>query len=226
MDEDRRAINRRRFVEFCAAAGVGSALLPGALAAVAQDAGDITRDMLEAAQRIAGVSFTPDEQLRLLEKLNGPQGYAAGFSRVRSADLDATPPALVFNPVLPGKTLPTARTPLRRQPLDVQMPKSDEELAFLPLTHLSRLVATRRVASTDLTRLYLARLKKYDPLLHCVVNLTEEIALRQARQADAEIAAGRYRGPLHGIPYGLKDLFAVRGTRTTWGMSMRRSTND
>jgi len=220
MDDDRRAINRRRFVECCAAAGVASALLPGALAAVAQDAGVITTDMLASAQRIAGVSFTPDEQQRLLEKLNGPQGYAAGFARVRSANLDATPPAIVFNPVLPGKTpAATPRMPIRRTPLDVAIPASEELLAFLPLTHLSRLVETRRMTSTDLTKLYLARLKKHDPALHCVVSLTEEIALRQAREADAEIAAGRYRGPLHGIPYGLKDLFAVRGTRTTWGMT-------
>ena len=153
MDEDRRAMNRRRFVECCAAAGVGSALFPGALAAVAQDAGAITADMLQAAQAIAGVAFTADEQRRLLEKLNGPQGYAAGFDRVRSAQLDATPPAIVFNPVLPGKTLPTGRTALRRQPLNVEMPASDEQLAFLPLTHLSRLVETHRVTATDLTKL-------------------------------------------------------------------------
>jgi len=99
------------------------------------------------------------------------------------------------------------------------MPGSDEALAFLPLTHLSRLVESRRVTPSELTKLYLARLKKFDPQLHCVVNLTEELALRQAKQADEEIAAGAYRGPLHGIPFGLKDLLAVRGTKTTWGMS-------
>jgi len=99
------------------------------------------------------------------------------------------------------------------------MPRSDEQLAFLPLTHLSRLVESRQITPTDLTKLYLARLKKFDPQLHCVVNLTEELALRQARQADQEIAAGTYRGPLHGIPFGLKDLLAVRGVKTTWGMS-------
>src|SRR4029079_18775663 len=94
-----------------------------------------------------------------------------------------------------------------------------EALAFLPLTHLSRLVERRDVKPTDLTKLYLARLKTHDPQLHCVVTLTEELALRQAAEADREIAAGRYRGPLHGIPFGLKDLFAVRGVKTTWGMS-------
>jgi len=220
MDERQRSINRRRFIECCSAAGVGSTLMPGALAAIAQDAATITIDMLESAQRIAGVSFTPDEQGRLLEKLNGARGYVAGFARLRTAGLgNSTQPAIVFNPVPPGKKLPSERMPLRRQNVDVSMPGSDEELAFLPLTHLARLVESRQIAPTDLTKLYLARLKKYDPQLHCIVTLTEELALRQARQADQEIAAGTYRGPLHGIPWGLKDLLAVRGVRTTWGMS-------
>lgn len=221
MDEQQRSVNRRRFIECCAAAGLGSTLLPGALAAVAQDAATVTIDMLQSAQHIAGVSFTPDEQRRLLEKLNGAVGYLAGFARLREANLGyATQPALVFNPVPPGKTLRRERTPLRRQPIDVSMPGSDEALAFLPLTHLARLVETRQITPTELTNLYLARLKRYDPQLHCLVTLTEELARRQARQADQDIAAGAYRGPLHGIPFGLKDLLAVRGVRTTWGMSV------
>src|SRR5499427_2901774 len=219
MDERQRAINRRRFIECLSATSAGSTLLPGALAAVAQDAATITIDMLQSAQQIAGVSFTPDEQRRLLEKLNGPRGYAAGFARLHAANLGDTQPAIVFNPVLPGKQLPSGRRPLRRQNIDAVLPRSDDELAFLPVTHLARLIETRQVTSTDLAKLYLARLKTYDAQLHCTVNLTEELALRQARQADDEIKAGRYRGPLHGIPYGLKDLFAVRGTKTTWGMS-------
>ena len=218
MDEQ-RSINRRRFVECLSAAGLGSALLPGALAAVAQDAATVTIDMLQSAMKIAGLSFTADEQKRLLEKLNGARGYLAGYARLRTASLGDTQPAIVFNPVPPGKRLPTERRPLRRQHLDVSMPGSDEALAFLPLTHLSRLVESRRVTPSELTKLYLARLKKFDPQLHCVVSLTEELALRQAKQADEEIAAGAYRGPLHGIPFGLKDLLAVRGTKTTWGMS-------
>src|SRR5262245_52595790 len=173
MDERQRAINRRRFIE-CCSAGLGtvgaitpaSALFPGALAAVAQDAETITLEMVESAARIAGVSFTREEQGRLLEKLNGPRGYAAGFARVRSASLgNAAQPAFVFNPVLPGKKPPAERRPMRRQRIDVSMPTSDEALAFLPLTHLARLVETRQVRPTELTRLYLARLKKYDPQL-------------------------------------------------------------
>src|SRR5262249_17802016 len=145
--------------------------------------------------------------------------YAAGFARLHTTDLGDTPPAIVFNPVLPGKKLLTERRPLRRQRVEAVMPRTDEDLAFLPVTHLSRLLETRQGASTDLTKLYLARLKRSDAQLHCTVSLTEDLALRQARQADDEIKGGRYRGPLHGVPYGLKDLFAVRGTKTTWGMS-------
>jgi Asp-tRNA(Asn)/Glu-tRNA(Gln) amidotransferase A subunit family amidase len=92
-----------------------------------------------------------------------------------------------------------------------------EDLAFLPVTELSELVRRRRVSSLELTQMYLARLKKYDPVLHCVITLTEDRALRQARDADAEIRRGKYRGPLHGIPWGAKDLLAVRGYKTTWG---------
>ena len=99
------------------------------------------------------------------------------------------------------------------------MPATDEDLAFLPVTHLAGLIETRQITSAELTELYLARLKRYDPQLFCVVNLTEDIARSQAKRADEELAAGTYRGPLHGVPYGLKDLFAVRGTKTTWGMT-------
>ena len=219
MDERRRAINRRRFLECFSAAGAGASLMPGALAAVAQDAETITIGMIQAAQHIAGVTFSLEEQRRLLEKLNGARGYVAGFHHLRATDLGTTQPAIVFNPIPPGKKLSSVRRPLRRQAITVSMPGSDEELAFLPLTHLSRLVSTRQITPTALTKLYLARLKQFDPHLRCVVTLTERLALQQAAEADREIAAGRYRGPLHGIPYGLKDLFAVRGVKTTWGMT-------
>ncbi|GAH10268.1 unnamed protein product, partial [marine sediment metagenome] len=108
----------------------------------------------------------------------------------------------------------------RAQPIESaapQRPKSEESLAFLPVTELSALLRTRQVTATELAKLSIARLKKYDPVLHCVVTLTEELALKQAHQADQEIAAGRYRGPLHGIPWGAKDLIAYPGYKTTWG---------
>jgi len=191
--------------------------------AVAQDSPRITREMLEAAAKIAGVSFTREEQQAILARLNSSAGPLPGFDALRGADLGSTQPAFVFNPVLPGKTLPTERRPIKRQAIEVSMPATDEELAFLPVTHLAKLIETRQIKPTDLTKLYLSRLKQHDPKLLCVVNLTEDLAQRQARRADEEIAAGTYRGPLHGIPWGLKDLFAVRGTKTTWGMTPYRN---
>ena len=220
MDEPKLAMNRRRFIVGLSAAGVGSTLMPGALAAVAQDADEITVEMLEAAQRIAGLRFTPDELQAIVGRLNRSGGTTSAYETLRAANLgNSIQPALVFNPVPPGMTLPRDRRPIRRQEIAVSMPATDAELAFLPLAHLARLVETRQVKPSELTDLYLARLKRYDPILHCVVSFTEELARRQARQADEEIAAGTYRGPLHGIPWGAKDLLAVRGTKTTWGAS-------
>jgi Asp-tRNA(Asn)/Glu-tRNA(Gln) amidotransferase A subunit family amidase len=115
--------------------------------------------------------------------------------------------------------LPSEWKKMQRSSPKVVKPRTEEELAFLPVTHLSKLIESRTITSTELTRLYLSRLKKYDPTLKCVVTLTEELALKQAKQADDEIKAGKYRGPLHGIPWGAKDLFAVKGYPTTWGAS-------
>jgi len=196
--------------------------MPGALMAVAQDSPRITLEMLQAAEKIAGVSFTNDERQAILARLNSDAGPLPGFDALRHVDLGSMQPAFVFNPVLPGKTIPNERRPLRRQAVEISTPKTEDELAFLPVSHLSKLIETRRVTSTELTKLYLSRLKRYDSKLLCVVNLTEDLALRQAHEADEEIAAGNYRGPLHGIPWGLKDLFAVRGTKTTWGMTPYR----
>jgi Asp-tRNA(Asn)/Glu-tRNA(Gln) amidotransferase A subunit family amidase len=223
MDELRLELNRRRFLECLPAAGAFG-LLPGALAAVAQDAPRVTLEMLDAAQRIAGISFTRDEQDAILARLNSNAGPLPGFAALRGAELGSTQPAIVFNPVPPGMRLPTERRPLVRQALsDVAMPRTDEELAFLPVTHLARLVETRQIRPTELTRLYLERIRRHDPVLLAVVQVTEELAMQQARRADEEIAAGTYRGPLHGIPWGLKDLFAVRETTTTWGMTPYRN---
>ena len=222
MDEQKLALNRRRFIAGLSAAGVTSTLLPGALVAVAQDTDEVTVEMLAAAQRICGLEFSAEELERIAARLNRPGGRP-DVGTLRAANLgNSVQPAIVFNPVPPGMTLPAERRPMRRAEVAVAMPSSDEELAFLPVTHLAKLIETRQVKPSELTELYLARLRRYDPTLHCVVSYTEEIARRQARQADEEIASGVYRGPLHGIPWGAKDLLAVRGTRTTWGASPYR----
>jgi Asp-tRNA(Asn)/Glu-tRNA(Gln) amidotransferase A subunit family amidase len=218
MDDERLAFNRRRFFECLSALGLGSTLMPDALTIAAQGAETVTIEMIEVAQKIAGMVFTRDEQQSIVTRLNAARGYMAGFHFLRTANLgNSTQPAIVFNPVPPGKALPAGPRFLnRRQPV-VSRPSTDEALAFLPVTHLAKLVETRQVKPSELTELYLSRLTAHDPTLHCVVSLTADLARAQAKQADDEIAAGRYRGPLHGMPFGLKDLFAVRGTRTTWG---------
>jgi Asp-tRNA(Asn)/Glu-tRNA(Gln) amidotransferase A subunit family amidase len=129
-----------------------------------------------------------------------------------------TEPAFSFRPPLPPRVSVTSvRRTTTLPPARARKIGSLEELAFEPVRTLAPLLASRQVSSTDLTKMYLERLKRHDPTLMCVVTLTEELALEQAAQADKEIRAGRYRGPLHGIPYGVKDLFAARGVLTTWG---------
>ena len=164
MDELALALNRRRFIECFAA--TGPVLMPGALMAVAQDARRVTPEMLAAASSIAGVSFSADEQQAILARLNGPDGPLPGFAVLRSADLGDTQPAFVFHPVLPGKTIPGERRPLMRQALTVSPPATDEDLAFLPVTHLARLIETRQVTPTELTKLYLSRLEAIQPSAH------------------------------------------------------------
>ena len=220
MTDTRVALNRRHFFACLSAMGLGSTLMPEALTIAAQGADIVTIDVLEAAQKIAGVSFTRAEQEAILTRLNATRGHMAGFAALRNANLgDDVQPAIVFNPVPPGKVLPSGPRGLIRRPPTVSRPATDEALAFLPVTHLARLIETRQVKPSELTELYLARIARFDPNLHSVVSVTPDLARAQAKEADAEIAAGKYRGPLHGIPFGLKDLFAVRGTRTTWGAS-------
>ncbi|MFC1508681.1 amidase [Candidatus Omnitrophota bacterium] len=220
VDAGRLTMNRRRFSGFCALAGLAGTLFPEALTTAARDADEITVDMIAAAEKIAGLSFSAPERESMVERLNKLQKTSA---YLRSFELDnSAAPAVVFNPVLPGMTFSPEQKPFKLNPVDVTMPSNIEKLAYYPVTHLARLIEMRKVSSSDLTRMYLKRLKKYDPVLHCVVTLTEELALKQAKNADDEIAAGNYKGTLHGIPWGVKDLFAVRGYRTTWGAEFYR----
>ena len=165
MNEARVARNRRHFLACLSAMGLGSTLLPEALTIAAQDADIVTIDILEAAQKIAAVSFTRAEQQAILTRLNAASGYMAGFAALRAANLrDDEPPSIVFNPVPPGKVLPSGARGLTRRAPDVSRPSTDEALAFLPVTHLARLVETRQVKPSELTELSLSRLAKYDPI--------------------------------------------------------------
>jgi len=217
---DALALNRRRFIEYFSSLGLGATLLPGALLAQAQDSPQITLGMVDEAARIAGIVLSPEAEKKIAEDLSRKNGLPANFKTIREMKLgNDTPSALVFNPLLPGQKLPVGRNVFKYTRSRVVRPKTDEDLAFLPATHLAALLRSRTISSVDLARLYLERLKKYDPVLKCVVSLTEELALKQAAQADAEIKAGKYRGPLHGVPWGAKDLLAVKGYKTTFGAS-------
>lgn len=222
LDENRLEWNRRHFIGCFSAMGLGSTLLPGAMTAVAQDAEKITVEMVAAAAKIAGLSFPQEVLQTIANRLSSARGsLLANYQNIRAMNIpNSLQPAFVFNPLPSGMKLPTTRLPLKRSAVPkLSLPKSEEELAFLPVTHLSRLIETRQITSTQLTKMYLERLKKYDPVLHCVVTLTEDLALKLAAQADKEIAARKYRGPLHGIPWGAKDLLAVKGYKTTFGAS-------
>lgn len=206
------AIDRRSFIAFTAAL---ASMLPEALRAQQQEP-RVTVDMIAQAERIAGLEFTPEERE---EMVRGLDSNARAWEALREVPLtNAVVPAVQFDPVLPGIAVPVGASGFRpSRPGAVRRPANLEEVAFWPVTHLAELVRTRQVTPGELTRMYLARLKQHGPTLEAVVTLTEERALEQAARMDAEIAAGRYRGPLHGIPWGAKDLLAVRGYPTTFG---------
>ncbi len=213
-------LNRRNFLTYLSSIGLGSTLLPGSLLAIAQDSQEITVEMVEAASHVAGVSLESDAIEKISKSLSRRRSLLTRYDQIRKMEIgNDVPNALVFNPVLPGQKLPFETKPVRFTQKPFTKPESDTELAYLNVYQLAYLIRSREVKSLELTKLYLSRLKKYDPMLHCVVTLTEELALNQARKADEEIAAGKYRGPLHGIPWGAKDLLAVKGYKTTFGAS-------
>ena len=209
--------DRRDFLAYFSTVGLGASLFPGVLWSRVAAGAEITKETIAAAEEIAGVSFTEDERAMMVRNLNN---YKQSIDALHKTTIDnSVAPALVFDPVPHGVTLPSKRRlPMVRERIPVMSrPGSLDELAFLSVAQLSELVRARRVKPSELTAMYLDRLKRYDTQLHCVISLTEERARAQARTADAEIASGRYRGPLHGIPWGAKDLLAAKGYRTTWG---------
>ncbi len=212
--------DRRSFLAYFGALGLGSTLLPGVLWARTRESAEITVETVRCAEEIAGVSLTSDARESIVDDINRQRRSMEALKAVPLAN--HVPPALVFRPLGPVNATPPvvraadepARLPMR------DMPGSTAELAFAPVHELSALLRERRVGSLELTRMYLERLKRHDPELEAVVTLTEERALRQARAADEEIAAGRWRGPLHGVPWGAKDLLAVEGYPTSWGVGV------
>ena len=185
----------------------------------------VTASTFAAAEPLMQVHMTDAERTQVaaswrtsmgatLERRTGP----------RTVPLDDTMvPALQWNPAVPGAPLGSMRNQFIRTTVNPgPLPTSDAAIAFAPVTQLSRWIETRQLTSERLTNIYLARIARLDPKLLCVITVTRDVALAQARAADAEIAAGKYRGPLHGIPYGVKDLLDTAGIATTYGADTYR----
>lgn len=176
----------------------------------------ITAATVVEGEKLFGLQFTPEKRELMLD---GLRRQLKKYEIDRQIDLSSdVAPAVLFNPIPVGMKLETVRKKCKWSPAPkMPAPVDLEQAAFYSIGQLSALIKSRKITSEQLTRMYLNRLKKYGPRLECVVTLTEDVALEQARRADREIAAGKYRGPLHGIPYGVKDLLATKGIRTTWG---------
>jgi len=171
---------------------------------------------LSDAEKISGLHFTAKEHRLMIDGVNE---QLAAYEKLRAIPIDnGIPPALAFDPRLPGMKFENKQRKIRFSEIKMpRLPDNIEDIAFWPVTQLTAAIRSKQISSVELTKLYLDRLQRYDPILKCVITLTDDLALKQARRADREIARGEYRGPLHGIPYGAKDLLATRGIRTTWG---------
>lgn len=176
----------------------------------------ITPQDIISAEKIIGLDFTQEERRMMRDNLATNR---RSYERLRTVKLkNHVSPALSFNPVVPGQGINKETRPFIFIPeTDVQMPEHFEDLAFYPVTALAGLIRNKKITSLQLTELYLERLKSIGPRLECVITLTEDLARSQAKHADQEIALGHYRGPLHGIPWGAKDLLSTKGIKTTWG---------
>ncbi|MFN8007341.1 MAG: amidase [Terriglobia bacterium] len=212
-------LDRRHFLAFCSNCGLASTLFPGVLWALADQKPQITVEMIQQAAAIAGVTIPDDLRRMMLEGLNE---NLKSIEAIRALKIpNSLSPAFLFDPALPGMKFETQYRPIKMSAapalVNLTLPKDLEKLAFASIRHLAEYLRTQKVSATALTEMYLERLRRYDPQLKFVVTLTEERALAQAKEADRDISSGHYRGPLHGIPWGAKDLLAVRGYPTTWG---------
>src|ERR1051325_1619911 len=221
-----KTVNRRAFVKLVPALGAAALAAPHLpLAALAQTPSPtasptpaplrVTKEMLKQAEKLIGIEFTDAQEAMALQNVNT---NLERYETLRKIDVPLdTEPATLFHPARPGRKFNPKPAKFKLSAITAPRFGSLEELAFAPLTQLAELVRSRKVSPVELTKMYLARLKKYGPKLNCVVTLTEELALAQATEAEREIKRGKYRGPLHGIPWGAKDLFATKGILTTWG---------
>jgi Asp-tRNA(Asn)/Glu-tRNA(Gln) amidotransferase A subunit family amidase len=228
-------VDRRAFMAVCSSLGLSSTLFPGALWAIAQQPGPrlpaapgaapqegqqrapvFTKEQIKAAAEVAGLNFT-DAQIEQMQQDVGDRlrSYKAVWEMNIPNDVA---PAFVFDPVFPDMKIDREKRPSRWSRVAApETPKNIEDVCFYNLRQLGELLRTRKISSLALTEMYLERLKRYDPTLHFVITLTADRAMAQAKDADRDLAAGKPRSPLHGIPWGAKDLLAVKGYPTTWG---------
>ncbi|MGH9712091.1 MAG: amidase [Candidatus Acidiferrales bacterium] len=212
------ATDRRTFLQYFSSIGLSSTLFPGVLWGKIQDKKPphVTKEMLRESAAASGLIFNEHQ---LDEMVEGVNKNIPRWDDLRKIELDnSIAPPLFFNPVVPGMKIDRAKRDFRMsEPPKVTRPRNLEDAAFWQVTQLAELIRTKQVSSVELTEMYLSRIKRYNPKLLCVVTITEDLAVQQARDADKEIAAGRYRGPLHGIPWGAKDIISAKGYPTTWG---------
>lgn len=211
------AIDRRSFMTYFSSIGLGATALPTMLWEQQQQGGPITVDTLVDAETMIGLEFTAEERELMVAGLNSNLRRYQALREV--AITNDVAPAIRFDPMLPGHLppRPVSSTPRRTRPGAVTRPTRLEDVAFWPLVDLAELIRTHQVTSVELTEMYIARLNRYGPTLECLITMTDDLALRQARRADTEMKRGLYRGPLHGIPWGAKDLLAEDEYKTTWG---------
>lgn len=206
-------VDRRAFLALFATSA-GSSLLGHAQ--IQRGTRTVPPDTIREAARLAGLTWTEAESQEVADALSSFARHAEKIEKDTLTNASALP--IQFDPRPPGIAVPMPRGAFRPPaPLRIRRPATLEDAAFWSIPQLAHLIRSRQVTATELTRMYLARLKQHNPALNCVVSLTEERALEEAAQADREVTKGRYRGLLHGVPYGLKDIIAARGYPTTWG---------
>src|SRR4029453_9957554 len=209
---------RRRFMAHFAGIGLGSTLAPGIIWARMQDAGEkkITLAIVADAGKLSGLEYPEDELKAMVDSANQNRPRFEDLAAVHIPN-DGSPP-FHFNAIVPGIEVSKAKLPFRLSTAPaLKRPANLEDVAFWPVRHLAELVRTKQVTSLELTEMYLARLHRYNSLLNNVVTFLDDYGRAEAKRADAEIAAGKYKGPLHGIPWGAKDIISVKGYKTTWG---------
>ena len=209
---------RRRFITHFASIGLGSTLVPGVLWARMQDAGtsQLTLAMVTDALKMSGIDLSEEDRKQMVETANRNLTGLQDLRKI-AIPLDVSPP-YHFSAIVPGIQVNKTKVPFRMSTVPaLKRPANLEDAAFWPVRHLAELIRTRQVTSVELTEMYQSRLHRYNGKLNNVVTFLDEYGLAEAKRADSEIASGKYRGPLHGIPWGAKDIISVKGFRTTWG---------